>query len=282
MLLIKLMGGLGNQLFQIFSLISYSIDNKIDYKIFEYKDDMVSVNDINSKRNTFWNTLFKNIYNKTIKNIYGPFYQYNEPCFEYKPLPSIPDKSKNYLFYGYFQSHKYFQNNLDKILDLIKWDDIKQPYENKYDYKNTVSLHFRIGDSINVLNYHPILSIEYYINSLDRLMNDTDKNDWNILYFYEPLQRDKEIIDKNISILKEKYDKLNFISIDHKLDDWEQMICMSLCKHNIIANSTFSWWGANLNKNDNRVYYPDIWFGPKLENNKMDDLFLDDWVRIDI
>ena len=51
------------------------------------------------------------------------------------------------------------------------------------------------------------------------------------------------MIDKNINILKEKYDKLNFIGIDHKLDDWEQMICMSLCKHNIIANSIFSWWG---------------------------------------
>jgi len=278
MLIIKLMGGLGNQLFQIFSLISYTIDNNIDYKILEFKDDKVSPLDNNSLRNTYWNNLLKNIYNKTIKNINGPIYQYNEPCFEYKPLPIISDKSKNYMLFGYFQSHKYFQDNLNKILDLIKWNDIKQPYKNNYDYENTISLHFRIGDYINLQSHHPVLSIDYYINSLDRLIKDTDKNDWNILYFYE--QSDKDMIEKNINILKEKYDKLKFISIDHKLDDWEQMICMSLCKHNIIANSTFSWWGAYLNENDNRVYYPDTWFGSAMGNKNLNDLFLDDWEKI--
>lgn len=281
MLIIKLMGGLGNQLFQIFSLISYSIDNNIDFKIFEYKDDMVSENDINSKRNTYWNNLLKNIYNKTIKNINGPIYQYRENGFHYTPFPKIRDKS-NYKLLGYFQSHKYFHHNLDKVLDLLKFNDIKKAYENNYDYKNTVSLHFRIGDCINVQNYHPILSIDYYINSLDRLIKDTGENDWNILYFYEPLPRDKDIIDKNINILKEKYDKLNFISIDNKLDDWEQMICMSLCRHNIIANSTFSWWGACLNPNDNHVYYPDVWFGPAMGEKNLKDLFLDEWIKIDI
>ena len=280
MLLIKLMGGLGNQLFQIFSLISYSIDNNIDYKILEFKDDKLSPLDNKSLRNTYWNNLFKNIYNKTIKNINGHIYQYNEPCFEYKQLPSIPDKSKNYMFFGYFQSYKYFQNNLDKILDLLKLNDIKDKYKNNYDYENIVSLHFRIGDYINLQAHHPVLSIDYYINSLDKLIKDTDKNNWDILYFYE--QSDKDMIDKNINILKEKYDKLKFISIDHKLDDWEHMICMSLCKHNIIANSTFSWWGAYLNGNDNRVYYPDKWFGPAKGNIKLNDLFLDDWIRINI
>ena len=50
MLITKLMGGLGNQLFQIFTLISVSIDNGVDFKIFEYKDDKVSPHDINSKK----------------------------------------------------------------------------------------------------------------------------------------------------------------------------------------------------------------------------------------
>ena len=278
MLIIKLMGGLGNQLFQIFSLISYSIDNNIDYKILEFKDDKVSPLDNKSLRNTYWNNLLKNIYNKTIKNINGIVYKYNEPCFEYKQLPLIPDKSKNYIFLGYFQSYKFFQNNLDKILDLLKFNEIKKQYKNNYNYESTISLHFRIGDYINLQSHHPVLSIDYYINSLDKLIKNTDKNNWDILYFYE--ESDKGMIDKNISILKEKYDKLNFISIDHKLDDWEQMICMSLCKHNIIANSTFSWWGAYLNENDNTVYYPDKWFGPAKGNIKLNDLFLYDWVKI--
>ena len=265
------MGGLGNHLFQLFTLISYSLNNDIEFYI-KYKDVLYR-----GIPTTYFDNIFKNlnIYKKSIK---GDFYQYNEPCFEYKPLPNIKEHSKNYLFYGYFQSHKYFQDNLEKILDLMKWNDIKQPYENKYKYKNIVSLHFRIGDYINIQSHHPVLSIDYYINSLDKLIKDTDKNNWDILYFYE--ESDKDMIDKNINILKEKYDKLNFISIDHKLDDWEQMICMSLCKHNIIANSTFSLWGAYLNNNDNRVYYPNKWFGPAKGNIKLNDLFLDDWVKI--
>ena len=93
MLITKLMGGLGNQLFQIFTLMSVSIDNDIDFKIFEYKDDKVSPHDINSKRNTFWDTLFKNIYDKTFKSISGPIYQYNENIFHYTAFPKIRDKT---------------------------------------------------------------------------------------------------------------------------------------------------------------------------------------------
>ena len=278
MLITKLMGGLGNQLFQIFTLMSVSIDNDIDFKIFEYKDDKVSPHDINSKRNSFWDTLFKNIYDKTFKSISGPIYQYNENIFHYTAFPKIRDKSNNYSLFGYFQSYKYFQNNLKKILDLLKWHEIKKPYGNKYDYKNTVSLHFRIGDYINIQTHHPILPIDYYKNSLDRLIADTDKNDWNILYFYE--KNDKDIVDRSINELKNKYPNLYFIEINHNLDDWEQMICMTFCSHNIIANSTFSWWGAYLNNNDNHVYYPDVWFGSAIRNKNLNDLFLNDWQKV--
>jgi hypothetical protein len=126
--------------------------------------------------------------------------------------------------------------------------------------------------------HHPVLPIDYYINALKKLIVDTNRDDWNVLYFYE--KNDKAIIDKNIEILQTKYPKLNFISIDNKLDDWEQMICMSYCTHNIIANSTFSWWGAYLNTNDNRVYYPDRWFGPSMGNKNLNDLFLDNWINV--
>lgn len=278
MIIIKLMGGLGNQLFQIFTSISYAIDNNIDYQILEFKDDKVSPLDNISPRNTYWNNILKNLYNKTIKKIPQNIYIYNEPLFEYKSLPVITEKYNNYLFFGYFQSYKYFQNNLDKLVNLLKLDDIKKSYENNHDYKNTISLHFRIGDYINLQTHHPVLSVDYYINALKKLIIDTKRDNWNVLYFYE--KKDKAIIEKNIEILKTKYPKLNFIEIDLELDDWEQMLCMTYCSHNIIANSTFSWWGAYLNTNDKRVYYPDTWFGSAMGDKNLKDLFLDDWIEV--
>ena len=179
--------------------------------------------------------------------------------------------------FGYFQSHKYFQDNLDKILDLLKWNEIRQPYENKYDYNNTVSLHFRIGD-YRLSHSHPVLSVHYYINAVKNLITDTNRDDWSVLYFYE--KNDKTMIDKNIETLKTKYPKLNFISIDHDLDDWEQMICMSYCSHNIIANSTFSWWGAYFNNYPEKIVcYPKIWFRPT-KNISTKDLFPENWVKV--
>ena len=64
--------------------------------------------------------------------------------------------------------------------------------------------------------------------------------------------------------LKQKF-KNKFISITTDITDWEKLLCMSCCNHNIIANSSFSWWGAYFNKNtEKKIYYPSQWFGKKL------------------
>ena len=73
---------------------------------------------------------------------------------------------------------------------------------------------------------------------------------------------------------------LTFVRANPLLEDWEQMLLMSLCNYNIIANSTFSWWGAYLNTNICKIVcYPDKWFMPEA-NKDTNDLFLDDWVQI--
>ena len=280
MLIITLMGGLGYQLFQIFTCISYAIDNNLDYRILEFMRMNVGC-DGKSKRNTYWNNLLKHISHKTIKSFDQQIYKYKEPCFQYKKIPIINDNSKNYTFFGYFQSPKYFENNLKKILDLINLNEIRNNYINHYDYKNTISIHFRIGDLIvgEKKCHGPILTIDYYKKSLKKLINDTNKDNWKILYFYE--KNDENRIVKNINNLKKDFSNLSFIPIDHKLEDWEQMLCMSLCRHNIIANSTFSWWGAYLNENKNNVYYPKVWFGTAVKNATLDDLILKEWIKID-
>ena len=82
-------------------------------------------------------------------------------------------------------------------------------------------------------------------------------------------------------LLEENFSKITFECIDHKLEDWEQLLVMSLCQHNIIANSTFSWWGAYLNENINKkVIYSSVWFSGNLSNTNTKDLFKDNWIKI--
>ena len=245
MITIELMGGLGNQLFQIFTLISQSIDHNIEFHI---QDNIC----VGNRKKLYFDNIFKNL-KPYIKNINNP-HIYNESTFEYKEI--IINPNVNYKLEGYFQSYKYFNHNIHKILEILKLDAIRDNLKTKYKYENIVSLHFRLGDYLNLQEYHAILNIEYYINSLHRLIKDTNKNDWDILYFYE--ESDTEIVIENINKLKKIFTKLNFISIDHTLDDWEQLLCMTLCRHNIIANSSFSWMGAYLNHNNKIINFNKI------------------------
>ena len=74
---------------------------------------------------------------------------------------------------------------------------------------------------------------------------------------------------------------MRFVRGDLEAEDWAQMLLMSGCDHNIIANSSFSWWSAYLNQNKNKVVcYPDKWFGPAMGNKIMGDLFPANWNRV--
>jgi len=263
MITIEIMGGLGNQLFQIFTLISYSLTYKIPF-YFEIKEST------RIDRPFYWNNLLKSLtpFLKPIINL--PIYK--EIDFHYKEIPYI---NKPFKLFGYFQSYKYFKENEELIFRLLKIRETQKLFK----IKDSISLHFRIGDYKNLQEYHPLLPTEYYSKALEMIIKDTQIDNWIILYFFE--EKDRMIVDRHIDILKNMYINLTFEPIDNKLTDWEQIIQMSLCKHNIIANSTFSWWGAYLNQYNNNVYYPNIWFGPAFGNKNTNDLFPTHWKMIE-
>ena len=124
---------------------------------------------------------------------------------------------------------------------------------------------------------HPIVDVNYYKNSLETLSNEL--NNCNILYFYE--KEDEDIINGYIDILKEKFSN-NFLPINTEIEDWKQLLLMSCCNYNIIANSSFSWWAAYFNTYKNKkVIYPSIWFAENV-NKKSSDICPKQWIQIQV
>tara|TARA_B110000208_G_scaffold191873_1_gene260652 strand:+ start:1072 stop:1893 length:822 start_codon:yes stop_codon:yes gene_type:complete len=273
MITCELLGGIGNQLFQIFNLISYALTYNTDF-YFENKNPL-------GKRPYYWDTLFKNL-KQYITPIKRKIHKYKEKDFYYTKIPDNIHNN-NVKFIGYYQSYKYFKHNQSKIIKLIDLDHqqkvVKDKYLNIYNLNNLISLHFRIGDFKKIKEYHPIQDIQYYISALNKIKKQVNLSKVDILCFFE--EKDINLVNKNIQLLENNFKDSNFIKINTKISDYEQFLLMSLCKHNIIANSTFSWWAAYLNKYPNKiVIYPSIWFGIKNSSLNTQDLFPSNWIKV--
>jgi hypothetical protein len=280
---IIIQGGLGNQLFQIFMLISYSIKHN---KQFVIPKNLQSWD----KRITYWDTIFLNLMPFLVSNNdIEKYIEIKEPSFKYTELSSI---TENVVLNGYFQSYKYFENNYTEVCDKLGLYQIRNIIKQKYFTQtnninennkicNTISLHFRMGDYKNMPNHHPLISDNYYINSLFHIISVTKQKKWNVIYTCEEI--DDEIVLSRIKHIKNVFKELNFLKIDNSLKDYEQMLLMSVCDHNIIANSSFSWWSAYINDNPQKVVcYPSIWFGIAYSNFDTIDLYPDSWNKINV
>lgn len=311
----NLMGGLGNQLFQIFTTIAFATDNTLPF-YFSSEYNLT----VGTKRHTYWNTFLKGLKDFTrippikkdnltsltttmqeafaqkginAKNINdSSILVIREKEFAFNQL-LILHKNKDIRLHGYFQSALYFDHLKDTIFNLVnlcvlKKDLIERNPMYKYLYNElnnepnqTISLHFRLGDYRFLKDSHPILTKEYYLDALlyvtKSLSNNLNTN-LRILYFCE--EADLPEVLETIDFLKEHFINIQFEKADSCLDDWEQMLLMSMCQHNIIANSTFSWWAAYFNTNATKIVcYPKTWFGPRA-NHDTKDLYLEHWTNI--
>jgi len=293
MITAHLMGGLGNQLFQIFTTIAYSLNNKKPF-IFEYNKRR---GEPKYRQTIYWENFLKNLKRFTTQENIN-YHVYKEKNFTYNDIPTtlykFTDAIKDFKLFGYFQSEKYFKSQYENI---IKFIGLRKQQELINIPENCISLHFRIGDYVlpQFKDTHPLMPIEYYVNALNKILllsgdfvpqTPSCKNDGgvrptrNVLYFCQ--KEDNNIVDTQITYLKEKFPKLTFIKASDESEDWEQMLMMSCCEHQIIANSSFSWWGAYFNaSNDKIVCYPDVWFGSKSSNNTKD-LCPNEWIKIPI
>jgi hypothetical protein len=278
------MGGLGNQLFQIFAVISYSMRQNCEF-IFEYSTQLHT----GIVRYTFWDSFLKALLPYTSANkqhdlitSYIPkFPMYKENAYHYTNIPDNLNSEYVSLF-GYFQSYKYFEKHWDEIKKMILLEqqqhDVLNQYKSIMEREHVISMHFRLGDYKTKQQYHPVMPYEYYLKSLQYIC-DSGSSSKQVLFFCE--KEDNQTVSSMIQKMQNVFPDILFTKADDEIPDWKQMLLMSCCQSNIVANSSFSWWGAYMNNQDVCVCYPSVWFGPAAHNDTKD-LFPETWHKIDI
>jgi hypothetical protein len=290
MITIQLMGGLGNQLFQIFATIAYAFEHSHQF-VFPYSDRLL----VGRIRQTYWHNFLSNLTIFTTKNPVCKFSNndlksvpvISESGFHYSKIHSVPANNSVSLN-GYYQSYKYFETYQDKIYAMILLSNQQKAVRTKYahylDGAATISMHFRLGDYKEKQQYHPIMPAAYYESALVHILNTKYGLDApvRILYFCEA--EDNTTVSGIMDYIRSrfsKYSKLEIVKVEDGMEDWQQLLLMSCCNDNIIANSSFSWWGAYFNQNAGKcVCYPYIWFGPAMGSIHLDDLFPPSWKKI--
>ena len=185
--------------------------------------------------------------------------KYFEPFFPYKKIPYTCYTNHVLVLCGYFQSELYFLDYKSEVCDLFLnsmiIDRITQKYRDILD--NSVSISVRRTDYVKLSSYHNLLSIGYYIDGL-KYIERIKKID-NILIMSDDIEWCKDNFCDN---------RITFIE---GLKDYESLYLISLCKNNVDANSSFSWWGSYLNKNkDKIVIMPKIWLGKEANRDWQD------------
>jgi hypothetical protein len=278
----NIVGGLGNQLFIIFNAIAHAFRSNQPF-VFIETDEHGGDNCL--KRPTYWKTFLHKLKPYLIKEFpLGIQIQIvQESGFEYKNYQITPvNQDCVYMYDGYFQSYKYFQDVFEKIckmIDLGKFQTEAEQWfsEHNIDKNDTISMHFRIGDYKNLQHCHPLMTYEYYEKSLQTIAEIKPNTQTNVLYFCE--MTDIDDVLQIINPLQTKFPNYTFIWCNDIQSDYKQLLLMSQCQYNIIANSTFSWWGAYLNTKPNKIVcYPRLWFGPGIPNANVKDLFPEEWI----
>lgn len=291
MIIVKLIGGLGNQMFQYAAGKALALRHQTNLKV-----DTIELNSDPEGKYTkrhfelhLFNTtvlpaskdeivLFENLDNTKFKRELQrrfPFlFKYLKAVESGSPYHQEFEKYPvNTYLSGFWQSELYFKRYEKEIRQDFSFNqnvvEANQELASEIITQQAVSLHVRRGDYVsnaNAHSFHGICSMEYY----DRAVNTitTKHPDVALFVFSDDLDWCKANLKYNLPI--------TFVKTDNAHSD---MYLMSLCKHNIIANSSFSWWGAWLNAYANKIVIaPKQWLADPNVNTK--DIIPQSWIKL--
>ena len=229
MITCNLKGGFCNMLFQIAAMTSFAKDNNAVVSFPNLLDQIKKINDDdfhnpNLKHADEYLTIFKNL-----NLIHEPV---NIKKTIYVPFSYVKLKFKDETNYvGFFQDELFFAHNRDYILNLFEpKDEIKQYIEKKYEdllKTETCAIHVRRGDYVKLQNAHVLQDMNYF----NEAMKCFDNIKQFVIFSDDIEWCEKNFIGENFVFIKEERDYL-------------ELFLMSMCSHQIISNSSFSWWGV--------------------------------------
>lgn len=289
MVIIKLQGGFGNQMFQYalykklkhmgrdVALDRNEIKKEIDINSQEYIFNVFQLEHLDAKIGDIAKLKSDNhtVFDKVRFKLFGSKKtHYYEPENDRGMVQKAIYNMDNVYLDGFWQTHSYFDDIRNEIIKCYSFPEIdennKKMLTKIANSKCSVSLHMRLGDYCNPLNqmkYGGICTTEYYKNAIRFFVEKYESPDFFV--FSNDLVKAKKEVGGDYNYI--------FVDINDKCRGWCDMMLMSKCKHNIIANSSFSWWGAYLNQHYGKtVIAPKIW----VNNREMPDVCCEEWMRL--
>jgi hypothetical protein len=291
LIIIKILGGLGNQLFQYAfayslarrtdSLLKSDIQGFENYDLREFELQRFNIVCELASKEEIENLKYKaeSPFGRLLRKLRKRPRQHatsfhSEPHFQFSK--SIFDLRHSAYLDGYWQSEKYFRDYREELLDLFSlkngFTHLSRAYLQDIEQCASVALHIRRGDYVTdpiTRSYHGRCDPEYYANAAAVIQQHLSNPHFFI--FSDDLHWAKA----NLGFL----DQFTFVESEDQAFACEEMILMSRCRHNIIANSSFSWWAAWLNKNPRKmIITPKQWFTDSSVDTS--DLLPGSWIQL--
>jgi len=297
MIIVPMCGGIGNQMFQyVFSI-----------ELEEYKTKIYTTDYLIKRENAHNGYELRNVFNIDLKTFFcielfirlirklRIFRNWYVVKIIFRILKlvriNICEEHEYFIFnathlsqkfcinglFGYWQSEYFFKQSIDKIRTVYSFNHSRLSKETKealyrINQTQSVSIHIRRGDYLSKElknTFGNVCTLNYYYSAMDLITEKVDNPFFFV--FSDDIQWAKE----NITI-----PEVEFISWNKNEDSWQDMFLMSECKHNIIANSTFSWWGAWLNRNKDKIVIAPSGFLYLYDNDKNINTIPENWIKI--
>lgn len=284
--IVKIMGGLGNQMFQYafgrshgeqcsydlswFANIAATPEENVTFR--KYALDSFALSLKAASADDCDKLKQKSFLPKIIRKMIGArkyprFIQEKDSSFD----AGLLKKRKNAYYEGYFQCEKYFLSIREQLLKefalALPLNEANQYMLQQIQNSNAVSLHVRRGDYVKFQASFGLCSVDYYVNAMKAISSKV------ITPHFFVFSDDIEWVKSNLPIPYVH----TFVDNNSAHEGHFDIELMKHCKHNIIANSSFSWWGAWLNDNVNKIVVaPKVWFA----NGRKIDIIPNQWLQL--